>query len=211
MSEEEGKEQVNDKQQQENGKQSEEERQEQNRNAKLSVTVNMKVRYMYSFLFQHLHRSVRGIFGVVLSLAALVMFFLSLGKDVDGSRLVILLVIGLLFTVVNPIMLFFKAQQQVLLSPVFKQPLTYIFYEEGMEVVQGEQSQFIEWNKVIAVRKTASVLILYTSRNSGSILAYKELKEKRREVESLIAHGCHEAGNGRLPASMKRLCSQKQS
>lgn len=179
--------------------------QEQNTDAEVSVTVNMKVKYMYSFLFQHLHRSVRGIFGVVLSLAALVMFFLSLGKGTDGTRLVILLIIGLLFTVVNPIMLFFKAQQQVVLSPVFKKPLTYTFSGDGMTVVQEDQSQFIEWNQVLAVRKTALILIIYTSRNSGSILAFQEMKEKRKEVEVLIAHGCKKAGVKQLPGYMKKM------
>jgi hypothetical protein len=173
--------------------------------AALSVTVNMKVRYMYSFLFQHLHRSFRGIFGVVLSLAALVMFFLSLGEDADATRLIILLIIGLLFTVVNPVMLWFKAQQQVILSPVFKKPLTYAFSEEGMTVIQEEQSQFLEWNKVVAVRKTGTVLIIYTSRNSGSILAWKELGKSRKDVELMVARGCMQAGVKQIPASMKKL------
>ena len=37
----------------------------------VSLPVNMKVGYMYSFLFQHLHRSFKGIFGVCISIAAL--------------------------------------------------------------------------------------------------------------------------------------------
>lgn len=167
------------------------------------VTVPMKVKYMYSFLFQHVHRSVQGWIGVGISMAALVMFFTSLGKNVDATRMFIMLVIGLLFTVINPILLVFRAAKQVALSPVYKQPLTYIFTEQGMTVQQGEQSQFVEWSRIVMVRKTSSILILYTTRNSGSILAYKELSEKKEAVIQMIADGCRKAGITKVPKSMR--------
>lgn len=170
----------------------------------LSLSVNMKVGYMYSFLFQHLHRSLKGIFGVCISVAALVIFVLSLGKGEDTTRLVILLIIGLLFTVVNPIMLLIRAQKQVLLSPIYKQPLQYTFSRKGMTVSQGDEEQSIEWNQILEVRKTPSVLIIYTSRNSGSILAFKEMGNQRREIEHLVAEGCKAAGVTRIPAGMKK-------
>lgn len=170
----------------------------------LSLSVNMKVGYMYSFLFQHLHRSLKGIFGVCISVAALVIFVLSLGKGEDTTRLVILLIIGLLFTVVNPIMLLIRAQKQVLLSPIYKQPLQYTFSRKGMTVSQGDEEQSIEWNQILEVRKTPSVLIIYTSRNSGSILAFKEMGNQRREIEHLVAEGCKAAGVTRIPAAMKK-------
>lgn len=169
----------------------------------VSVTVNMRVKYMYSFLFQHVHRSLQGLIGVGISLAALVMFFMSIGKNVDGTRMFIMLVIGLLFTVINPILILFRAARQVTLSPVYKQPLTYVFTEQGITVKQGEQSQFVEWKKLVMVRKTASVLILYTNRNSGSILAFQELGEKKDEVIRLITEGCRAAGIKRVPKSMR--------
>lgn len=171
----------------------------------ISLSVNMKTRYMYSFLFQHLHRSFKGIFGVCISLAALVIFVMSLGSTEDTTRMVILLVIGLLFTVVNPILLLIRAQKQVLLSPIYKQPLQYTFCKEGMKVSQGDEEQAIEWNRIWEVRKTSSILIIYTSRNAGSIIAFKEMGDQRQHVERVIAEGCMAAGITRLPASMKKL------
>lgn len=171
----------------------------------VSLPVNMKVGYMYSFLFQHLHRSFKGIFGVCISVAALVAFVMSFDGTEDTTRKIILLLIGLLFTVVNPIMLLIKAKQQVMLSPIFKQPLQYTFSPMGMKVSQGEEEQFVTWEQILEVRKTASVLILYTSKNSGSILAFKEMGNKRQAVERMIAKGCKEAGVKKLPAYMERM------
>lgn len=171
----------------------------------VSLPVNMKVGYMYSFLFQHLHRSFKGIFGVCISVAALVAFVMSFDGTEDTTRKIILLLIGLLFTVVNPIMLLIKAKQQVMLSPIFKQPLQYTFSPMGMKVSQGEEEQFVTWEQILEVRKTASVLILYTSKNSGSILAFKEMGDKRQAVERMIAKGCKEAGVKKLPAYMERM------
>ena len=164
----------------------------------------MKVGYMYSFLMQHTHRSFKGIFGVCISVAALAAFALSFDGSGDTTRKVILLIIGLLFTVVNPIILLIKAQQQVLLSPVYKNPLIYLFTEDGMTVSQGEQEQSLAWNAILEVRKTASVLIIYTAKNSASILAYKEMGEKRQAVEEMIARGCKKAGITKIPASMEK-------
>ena len=160
----------------------------------VSVSVHMKTRYMYSFLFQHLHRSFRGIFGVCISLAALVAFAMSFGEDTDMTRRVVLLIIGLLFTVVNPILLLFKAYKQVKLSPVFKHPLEYTFSDAGRKVAQGDEEQFVSWDQVLEVRKTPSILIVYTSKGSGSILAYKELGEKRRKIEEIIARNKKKEG-----------------
>lgn len=168
------------------------------------VSVGMKVGYMYSFLMQHTHRSFKGIFGVCISVAALAAFALSFDGNGDTTRKVILLIIGLLFTVVNPIILLIKAQQQVLLSPVYKNPLTYLFTEDGMTVSQGEQEQSLAWNAILEVRKTASVLIIYTAKNTASILAYKEMGENRQAVEEMIARGCKKAGITKIPASMEK-------
>lgn len=171
----------------------------------VSLSVNMKVSYMYSFLFQHLHRSFKGIFGVCISLAALVMFVFSFDGQGDTTRTIILLLIGLLFTVVNPLMLLVRAKQQVMLSPIFKQPLQYTFTSAGMKVSQGDEEQFVTWEQILEVRKTASILILYTSKNSGSILAFREMGEERQAVETMIAEGCIRAGVKKLPAYMKRM------
>lgn len=170
----------------------------------VTVSVGMKVRYMYAFLFQHVHRSFQGIFGVCLSLAALVLWIVSLDGMGITTQKVILLVIGLMFTVINPLMILVKAWKQVTLSPVFKQPLQYTFGEEGLQVAQGDEEQFVTWNQVREVRKTATILVLYTTKASGSILAWKELGDKRQEVERIIANGCRAAGVTKVPASMKR-------
>lgn len=174
-------------------------------NGEITISVGMKVRYMYAFMFQHIHRSIQGIFGVALSVVSLVLFFLSLREPRNETHLVIFLICGLLFTVVNPIIILIRAQQQVLLAPVYKQPLQYTFNEDGMTVAQGEQSQFLEWNKVVSVRAMSSILVIYTSRNAGSILAYKELGDKREQVEKMIAKGCIQAGVEKIPARLKRL------
>lgn len=169
----------------------------------ISVSIPMKTRYMYSFLFQHLHRSFQGILGVVISIAALIAFGMSLDSSADVSRKVILLIIGLLFTVVNPVLLWFKAYKQVKLSPIYKEPLQYDFSSEGIRVSQGAEEQFVTWKQVVEVRRTPSVLIIYTSRNAGSILAYKEMGELRSAIEHQIARGCKSAGVTKLPSGLE--------
>ncbi len=170
----------------------------------VSISVGMKVGYMYSFLFQHLHRSFRGIFGLCISIAALAAFVMSLDGSADMMRKVILLVIGLLFTVVNPLILLVKAVQQVKLSPIYKQPLEYTFSESGMRVSQEDNEQYVDWIQVLEIRKTPTILIIYTARNAGSIIAFREMGDSRKEIEAIIAKGCKEAGVKKIPAYLER-------
>lgn len=176
----------------------------------ISISVRMKAGYLFSFQFQHLHRSFKGIFGVCLSVAALIAFAMSFGGTVDTGRRVILLIIGLLFTVVNPVMLFFKSYQQIKLSPIYKEPLNYTFSREGMKVSQGEEEQFVTWKQVLEVRKTRSILVIYTAKNAGSIIAFSEMGDQRQEIEMIIAQGCRAAGIKKIPAYLNRQAGDMQ-
>lgn len=170
----------------------------------IKISANMKVSYMYSFLFWHLHRSFQGIFGVCISLTALVLFVMSFGNDMDPARRAGLLFIGLVFTVINPILLLVRAQKLVHFISTYKEPIQYTFRTDGLVIAQGDEEQFAEWGNFVKVSKTPRVLVLYTNRNAGTIIAYQEMGDKRQEIEAIIAEGCKEAGITRLPASMKR-------
>ncbi len=171
----------------------------------IQLSVNMKTSYMYSFFFWHLHRSARGVIGVCISLIALVLFFMSLGGGGEWeTRQVILLLIGLMFTIINPFLLWIRARKLVVLTPVYKEALTYTFRQDGFTIAQGDQEQFVEWGKVLKVCKTPTVLIIYTAKNAGSILAFREMGDKREAVETIIARGCKEAGITQIPSNMKK-------
>lgn len=157
--------------------------------SEIRITANMKTQYMYTFLLQHTYRSFSGIFGIGISVAAAVLLVIQWNQLEDTNR-VILFIVALLFTVCNPLMLYSRARRQVMMSESYKQPLLYIFHEDGILVELGEQQQDIAWSNIREVRSYKQELIIYTSKVHAFILGNAELGEQREEVERLIRNAC---------------------
>lgn len=155
----------------------------------IKFQVKIGVKDLYHFLMVYNYKSVGGIFGVGLSLACLFGFFISWNGKWDGSQ-VLLLLAGLLFTVIQPVMLWKKAMVQVLKNPVFKQPLEYALSEKGISIAQGEQESQLPWTSIIKVKADREQILLYTSRVNACIWPKKQLAEQEAEVLQFLEQYC---------------------
>ena len=151
-------------------------------NQEIKVRVNMKTNNMYDFLFHHTYSNASGIVGVLLSLVALVYLLLNLG-NLSNAKIILLILGALLFTVINPGMLYVKAAQQVKLSPMFKDTLCYILNQEGITVEQAEQQLVIKWEEVQKVIETKQNIIIYVSKVSAFILPKDAFEEYGKAVQ----------------------------
>lgn len=152
---------------------------------KVTLKIELKVADMYEFLLRHTYTSVIGLVGVMISLIALVLFFLNL-SDSDMQQRVLLLVIASLFTIINPIQLRMKARQQVSLNPMFKIPLEYEFSNEGITVRQNEQQNDLQWQDAYKVVETKKLIIIYFSKATGFILPKGQMENQKEDLISLI-------------------------
>ena len=85
--------------------------------------------------------------------------------------------------------LFLKAKQQALTNPAFKQPLHYKMTEEGVEVSQGEATEFQKWEDMVKAVSTARSIVLYTTRINASIFPRRDLKDNlSKAVEMISTH-----------------------
>ena len=89
----------------------------------------------------------------------------------------------------QPGSLFLKAKQQALTNPAFKQPLHYKMTEEGVEVSQGEATEFQKWEDMVKAVSTARSIVLYTTRINASIFPRRDLKDNlSKAVEMISTH-----------------------
>ena len=86
---------------------------------------------------------------------------------------------NLLFTIINPVMLYFKAKKQILLNPIFKNEIVYQFNEEGIEVCQGETTAAVAWEQIFKVIVTRKLLLIYTSKIHASILPLDQIEQEK--------------------------------
>lgn len=113
----------------------------------ITFNVDLKSKDLYAFTMRHTYRSISGVFGLFISLASLivcgVMFF-----ELSNSTRLALLFVGLLFTAIQPAMLYLKCRKQIKLSKSINAPLSYTLSEKGIRISQKEESAEVKWYEV---------------------------------------------------------------
>ncbi|MCI8643670.1 MAG: YcxB family protein [Lachnospiraceae bacterium] len=127
----------------------------------IKFSVKMQVKTMYRFLMHHGYAGISGIINLIISGGALVLLILGIGESVTSK--VALVIVAALFTVINPLYLYYKAAKQVKLTPMFANPLDYVVNEEGLTVSQGEEALTVEWGELRKVVETKKDFYVYLS------------------------------------------------
>ncbi len=148
-------------------------------------SVLMTERDMKHFVLYHNYSSFQGWIGIIISAAALI--YLVVGfADMNWTTRVVFLIIGLLFTVVNPLMLCVKARQQVRKNPTFQTPLDYILADEALVIEQDEAQAAIPWGELRLIKETKYILIVYVTKMRAFIWPKDQLDSQYREITDIL-------------------------
>ncbi len=151
------------------------------------VDAQLTQKEMFSFLMKHSYGSFGGFIGVVLSICALMGFFTFVGNpNINLAYKFVLLLTGLLFTVIQPLMLYQKAGKQIKKNTSFAKPITYLFNERLIEVSQDEARVTYEWTDVTKVTTTKRLVIIYTGRMRAFVLPKTAIGDNLDTLEELI-------------------------
>ena len=159
---------------------------------KVSLTIQMKTGYMFNFLYWHSYHGIQGIINYGISAVALVLLLCNFMGDSETVRFWLIL-LALLFTVLNPVLLFYKAARQVAMTPMFKKPFSYTFDEEGFTVEQDGASARASWSDVLLIRETGKIIALYMGASNATILPKDQCKEALTELKEFIRKAAPEA------------------
>ncbi len=161
-------------------------------NRSVEFTVNMKTIDLFEFLYINSYSGFRGVINYGFSLIAIVALIFGYG-DTLYSRIA-LIVLALLFTVINPLLLLFKAWRQTKMNPGFSKPVKYTFDANGITLAQGEETQSVPWEIVLLAKETLGSIILFTGNNNATILPKRfvgdRLEDFRALLEAMCAEGC---------------------
>lgn len=147
--------------------------------------VELSVSELYIFSMRHTYCSASGVFGLLLSFGSLAACALRY-ESLDGTAKLALIIIGLLFTVVQPIMLYGKAFMQRLRNQDINAPLQYCVNEEGIAVSQGEQQVQVPWYDVRKMVQGRNAVYLYMSPVRAFIFPRKQCGKRYEEMITLI-------------------------
>ncbi len=164
-------------------------------------SVRMTYKALVSYILNTNYRSASGVMGLVISVGSLAALIATWDKSNVQNKLV-LLAVGLLFTVINPIVLSFKAFRQLKLSPSYKKPIDYTFFDEGVGIRQGEQEITLTWDMIVRLMLTKSMLAIYTSRVHAFVIPVSELGEDSAKIITSVVQFTENYGP-RLSGNLK--------
>lgn len=144
----------------------------------VKAKVQLTAKELFGFLINHTYSSMTAFIGVILSIGGFVGFFYMLRMpNANPFYLGALFGTGLLFTVIQPLVIYFKAKKQVKNNDSVNEALEYTINKTGINVVQGERTGFSPWDEIVKVTSTKTLVMLYTSRVHAYVIPKDDVDE----------------------------------
>lgn len=124
----------------------------------------------------HTYRSMIGACNIIFTGAVIIATYRLWGKIHDSLELLLLLGC-LLFTVIQPILVYLKAKAQVAGIP---KDMELLFDEKGLQVTVGTQTESIPWKKIKGITEERNMVIVRSDARHGYILTNRMLGNERK-------------------------------
>lgn len=137
---------------------------------------------LWKLSMYHTYHSMIGGCNIVFTGAMFVASYFLLNNTNDIIE--VLLIVGcLLFTVIQPALVYLRARSQVAGVP---KDMELLFNESGLHVTVGEQHESIPWKKIKGVTKEHNMVIIHSDERHGYILTNRAMGEKRESFLELV-------------------------
>lgn len=150
--------------------------------------VNITVKDIFSFQINNTYRKLTGVIWIIFSVAVLGVAIYTWG-DVSIGNTILLIIMSLLYTVVNPIMLYLKAKAQVKNNDYFNNELVYRTDSKGITVSQGSETTTVKWNEMWKAVRYGGIVIVYITTIRAFILPVRCLGEQYNSFVDNAAEG----------------------
>lgn len=151
----------------------------------INASIRLSAYDMFCFMMQHTYLSFGGVLSLLFSVGSLFML-IRVGADVDTQYRIILAVCALLFTVINPLLVYIRSAKQVARKPELSVPIEYIFTEEGFTMKQNGEEASAEWNALWKVREGRTHFYLYGNRMRANIIPKKQMNGQEKVLSEFI-------------------------
>ena len=150
----------------------------------INFQVTMTSKKLAKFLINNTYRKLTGIIWIVFSLVVVAVTVYTWGK-VDLRSSILMIVLASLYTVINPLMLIYKAGKQVKDNKAFAEPLNYELDDKGITVSQGDNSETTAWDETWKFVKYGDQLIMYITTVRAFVWPVADIGEKYDKIVAL--------------------------
>lgn len=172
----------------------------------IEFSVQMTVKEVYKYTMYHVYSGFSGRFGLIVSIAALLMLIINF-SNIDDKTKTVLIILGLWFTVLEPLMALSRVKLQVKRNKTYQQPLNYRVDENGITVSQNEQSQSVGWDRLVKIVETPSQFLVYSSRIHSFVFPKNMMECQEDAMRALVMEHTKKTNtviNGRLKRMAKK-------
>lgn len=150
----------------------------------LCFEVKMTAKDLWQFSLYHANNGMLGIFNIIFTGASLFLVVTKWGA-LEPKHRVLLVFCALLFTVIQPALLYQKARKQAKL-PAVQQPMRLLFSEQGLNVEQGEQKAGFTWEQIGRVDRKKTMVIVYMDRIHAYLLPNECMAGREDEFFEMV-------------------------
>ena len=151
----------------------------------ITFSVQMTEKEVYRYTLYHVYHSFSGIFGLCLSLIALVNLICNFHSMSDQAKTV-MIIIALWSTVLDPLMMKSRCKTQFKRTKAYQSALQYTIDAAGITVSQGEETQTLSWDKLMKVVETKNQFLVYSSRIHAFIFPKSMMNNQEEDMREIV-------------------------
>lgn len=152
---------------------------------KFSYDIQLNTSDIWWFSLYHSNRGFLGIFNLLFT--GMAVYSLVAGfADLSVMKRVIFCLMALLFSVIQPLILYMKAKKQAK-SDAIQKGIHIDICENGIVVSQAESKAEFAWENVFKVMPRKKMIILYIDAIRGYILPERDIREDREKILELLS------------------------
>lgn len=150
----------------------------------LRFELNLTAGDLWRFSMHHANSGFKGIFNLIFTVAAFFLLVVRWNTLVFSQRL-LLVVCALLFSVWQPVLLYWKARRQAKL-PAITQTIFLTLGQEEVTVEQGEQKLAFTWDKIVRLDRMKDMAVMYMDRVHAYLIPGRALGEDSEGFDQMV-------------------------
>ena len=163
---------------------------------KVEFKVKLTRKEMFTFLINNAYRKPMGVISFLFGIGCFAVAGIT-WRQMGLQSTLLLILLGSIYTIIQPIMLWKSAGRQIAKNPVYKEELSYSFDDKGITVSQGESVTSKGWDECYKAADYGKVVVIYITVNNGIILPKAAIGSQYGEFVKLA--GEH------LPGRLKKI------
>lgn len=147
----------------------------------INFSVDLTVKDMYRFLLYNTYYKFTGILWIVFSFVV-VGITIYTWETVPLMNSMLMIALAMLYTIINPILIYIKARKQIKRNHQILSDLQYKINDQGIYIFQGEEEAHCEWNQIWKIVQYKNQVVAYVSTSRAFIFPMDSIKEQYNEL-----------------------------